>query len=273
MTACLFPRRVPLDEEPLPLPRAVWLVGALGALAIHAAAAALAFHYLPRDPADSNLGAPAMVIDVDLASPRNNPSDLPVGPDNAASAPSPAVIAQKEVVEQTDLPKAVPTDSDDPERVVSPVDSIKPKEEDPKIMTVQAQPSEQSVAAVETAVPTVESAAPSPRSTAPAVGTGDSAARERVNWQKELAAHFNKYKRYPADRAMQAAEVVVNFVLDQMGHVVSVRVVKGSGDPVFDDAALAMLQRSDPVPPPPPLVTQRGLTFTMPVIFHVGGQK
>jgi periplasmic protein TonB len=30
-----------------------------------------------------------------------------------------------------------------------------------------------------------------------------------------------------------------------------------------------MLQRSDPVPPPPPLVADEGLTFSLPVIFHV----
>jgi periplasmic protein TonB len=32
---------------------------------------------------------------------------------------------------------------------------------------------------------------------------------------------------------------------------------------------VAMLQRSNPVPPPPPLVADEGLTFTLPVIFHV----
>jgi TonB family protein len=272
VTARVIPEKVAPDADPLPLPRTVWIIAALGALVIHATAGALAFHYLQRDTSE-DLGAPVMVIDVDLASPRSAPTDLPVGPDTEASAPSPAVVEQKEVVEQMDLPKAVPTETDDPERVVSPTDSIKPKDQDPKMLTIQAQPSEQSAATEATAVPTVESAATSSRSTAPSLGTGDSAIRERVTWQKELAAHFNKYKRYPAERASQAAEVVVTFVLDRMGHVVSSRVAKGSGDPAFDDAAVAMLQRSDPVPPPPPLVAEEGLTFTMPVIFHVNRQK
>jgi hypothetical protein len=30
-----------------------------------------------------------------------------------------------------------------------------------------------------------------------------------------------------------------------------------------------MLHRADPVPPPPPLVADDGLTFSLPVIFHV----
>ncbi len=101
-------------------------------------------------------------------------------------------------------------------------------------------------------MPSVENAAPSSRSVTPAPGTGESAIRERVTWEKELAAHFDKHKRYPAERAMQAAQVVVNFVLDRTGHVLSSRIVKGSGDAAFDDAALAMLQRADPVPAPPP---------------------
>ena len=101
------------------------------------------------------------------------------------------------------------------------------------------------------------------------MGAGDSASALRATWQKELTAHFNKYKRYPADRAMQDAEMLVSFALDRIGHVVSANVVKGSGDAAFDDAALAMLRKSDPVPTPPPRVADEGLNFTMPVIFHV----
>ena len=48
-------------------------------------------------------------------------------------------------------------------------------------------------------------------------GTGESAVRERVTWEKELAAHFNKFKRYPAERSVQAAEVIVSFALDRPG--------------------------------------------------------
>jgi periplasmic protein TonB len=36
--------------------------------------------------------------------------------------------------------------------------------------------------------------------------------------------------------------------------------------------ALAMMRRSDPVPQPPPLVADEGLSFTLPVIFRVEGR-
>jgi TonB family protein len=260
---------MPERQPPSHLSRTVWVVAALGALAIHAGAVGLAVGYMHVDAADQDLGAPAIEIGVELASPRQEPVDLPVGPDTEASAPSPAVVEQKAVVDPTTLPKAIPTETDDPDRAVSPDDAKKVKDDDTKVATVQADPSEQSVAAEATATPTVENAQESPLSTAPSLGTGDSAVRERVTWQKELAAHFNKYKRYPADRTAQSAEVIVSFVLDRIGRVLSTRIVKGSGDSSFDDAAVAMLKRADPVPPPPPLVADEGLTFTLPVIFHV----
>jgi hypothetical protein len=34
-----------------------------------------------------------------------------------------------------------------------------------------------------------------------------------------------------------------------------------------------MLKRADPVPPPPPLVADEGLSFTLPVNFRVKGKS
>jgi protein TonB len=256
-------------DRPRHLSLKIWVLAALGALAIHAGSAALALVSMAPDEAEQDLGAPAIAIGVELTAPHLAPTDLPVGPDTEASAATTAVVEQREVVEQTDLPKAVPTETDNPDRVVAPNDTKKPKDDDPKTPSVEANPSNQTVASEETARPSLETALVSPRSVAPAPGTGESARRERVTWQKELSAHFDKYKGYPPDRWMQRAEVVVSFALDRTGHVLATRIVKGSGDPSFDNAALAMLQRSDPVPPPPPLVADEGLTFTLPVIFNV----
>jgi periplasmic protein TonB len=263
---------MPATNQPRQLSRTIWLTAALGAVALHAGGVALAVSSMRPDNS-IELGAPALEIGVELVSPHLEPNDLPVGPDTPASAAAPSIVEQKMVVEERDLPRALPTETDDPDRVVTPNETKKPRQEDPKIAAVQAMPSTESSAAEETATPTVATAVEAPRSVAPALGTGDSAVRERQTWQKELAAHFNKYKRYPVDRAMQRADVVVSFVLDRLGRVLSTRIVKGSGDPSFDDAALAMLQRANPVPPPPPLVADDGLTFTLPVIFHVKGDQ
>jgi TonB family protein len=258
-------------DQPRNLSRTIWIAAAIGAVAIHAGGLALALTSMQSDSA-TDLGAPAIEIGIELTAPKLDQSDLPVGPDTDAAAPSPAVVEQKTVVEHTDLPKATPTDTDDPDRVVAPNETKKPEEE-PKLETVQAQPSTESIAAEATATPTLQSAQEAPRSVAPSPGTGESARRDKVTWQNELAAHFNKFKRYPGDRAKPRAEVVVSFVLDRVGHVLSKRVVKGSGDSACDAAALDMLQRSDPVPPPPPLVADEGLSFSLSVIFNDKGAE
>ncbi len=256
-----------------PAPLRLWILAALGAIAIHAACVALAVAHFSADEEDDALGAPAIEIGMDLMSPHSEPTDLPPGPDADASAASPAVQQQKAVVEQTELPKDTPTETDDPDRIVTPNDSNKPKEDEPQIAAVPTAPSQESIAAEATAAPSVTAAPEAPRSVAPAQGIGDSARRAILTWQKELSAHFNLHKRYPADRANKSAEIVVTFVLDRTGHILSSSVARSSGDVSFDEAALAMLKRSDPVPPPPALIADDGLTFTLPVIFRVKGQK
>jgi periplasmic protein TonB len=100
------------------------------------------------------------------------------------------------------------------------------------------------------------------------IAGAESPERVRVSWEKELIAHFNRHKRYPAKGALQGAQILVGFILDNTGHVVSAAIVQGSGDTSFDAAALAMIERSNPVPKPPLLVAQNGLSFTLPVIFR-----
>jgi periplasmic protein TonB len=253
-------------------PLFVWGLAALGAAAFHVAVVVVALTHLRSDADDVALGAPAIEVGLEFSAPRIEPSNLPPGPEAEDAAASPAVAAQKEVVKPSDLPKARPTETDDPERVVTPDDSKKPTV-DPNVVATPAAPSEASAASVATAMPNLPSAKESERSVAPAQGTGDSAQLVRATWQKELLAHFTKYKRYPSDRSQEQAEVVVNFELDRTGHVLSTRVVQGSGDASFDAAALAMVRRADPVPAPPPLVADDGLTFTIPIIFRAKGSK
>jgi protein TonB len=261
-----------LDTEQKPS-RRLWVLAALGALALHIGGGALALSHLQTDDLDESLGAPAIEIGLELMSPRIEATDLPPGPDTDASVASPALSEQKAEVKETELPKDVPTETDDPDRVVAPNDSNKPKEDDPKIAAVQTSASTESVAAEATATPSSEAIQQGPRSVAPAQGTGESLRRMRATWQKELIAHLDKHKRYPAQRSQKSAEILVSFALDRMGHILSTSIIKGSGDAAFDEAALAMVRRSDPVPQPPPLVADEGLSFTLPVIFRVKGRS
>lgn len=250
-------------------PARIWVCAAVGAFALHAGCLALALSYTAMDDDDDALGAPAIEIGLDMQAPRTQPTDLPPGPDADASTASPAVVEQKAVIEQSELPKDIPVEAEEPDRVVTTNDPIKPKEDEPMVAVVQTAPSEESAAAEATAAPTVADVPDAPRSVALVQGIGASAQRIRMTWQKELAAHLNRHKRYPSGGDNRNAEIVVNFVLDRTGRILSSRVVRGSGDASYDEAALAMLRRSNPVPPPPPIVADEGLNFTLPVVFKV----
>ena len=254
------------EQEPS---RRLWVFAAVTALVLHIGGAALAISHLQTEEADDALGATAIEIGLELASVRREATDLPPGPDTDASTASPQLAEQKAEVKDTELPQDKPTETDEADRIVTPNESKKPKEDDPKIAAVQTAASTESVAAEATATPSSDKIPEGTRSVAPAIGTGESARRARATWQKELVAHLDKHKRYPAERSQKSAEIQVRFTLDRLGHVLSTSIEKGSGDTAFDEAALAMVRRSDPVPVPPPLIADEGLSFTLPVIFRV----
>jgi len=252
--------------------RRLWIFAALGALALHVVGGALAIGHLREVELDDSLGAPAIEIGLEMMSPRVEATDLPPGPETESSVPSPAAKQTAELKE-AELPKDTPNETEDPDRMVTPNDSSKPKEDESKIAAVQTSASTESVAAEATATPSSENRPQGPRSVAPAQGTGESARRIRATWQKELLAHLDKHKRYPAERSQKSAQILVSFAIDRMGHVISTSIVQGSGDAAFDQAALAMVRRSNPVPPPPADVADEGLNFTLPVIFRVKGRS
>ena len=256
-------------DEPPQASRRLWLVAAAAALVLHLGC--LLFVWADTDD-DSDLafGAPALAIDVDLAAPNREPTNLPVGPDKEETAASPQMVQQQEVLKQSDLPKDTPTETDDPSRLVALDNARKPVDDDPNVKPVQTAPSIESVAQTATATPTLQNVPESTRSTAPVLGIGESAQMARLTWQKTLAALFDKHKRYPDDRPAQNIDVAVRFQIDRLGHLLSSAISKSSGDAAFDEAALAMLKRVDPLPPPPPAVAEdsQGLDFVFVVNFH-----
>jgi hypothetical protein len=152
-----------LDTEQKPS-RRLWIFAGLGALALHVGGGALAVAHLRANDLDESLGAPAIEIGLELMSPHLEAIDLPPGPDTDASVASPALAEQKAEVKETELPKEVSTEADDPDRVVTPNDSKKPKEEDSKIAAVQTSASTESIAAEATATPSSEAVQQGPRS-------------------------------------------------------------------------------------------------------------
>jgi periplasmic protein TonB len=260
-----------MHDDADPLRRKIWIFAAVMALGAHLAFAAFAIARM-SEPDDDDLGAPGIEIAYELASTQNAMSELPPGPESEASAASPPVVEQKTAAKQTDLPKETPVESENPDRLVTIEKTDKPKEDEPEPKAKMMKPSDESAAQEATAAPTIENVLQSAKSTTPDQGTGQSRQRARVTWQKELLAHLDKFKRYPAERSQKSAEIVVTMTLDRTGHVLSANISRGSGDDAFDHAALAMVERASPVPPPPPLIADEGLDFSLPVIFRKTGK-
>ncbi len=248
------------------------MLAGVAALALHLGGAALAVAHLRSVDLDDSLGAPAIEIGLELTSPHLQTTDLPPGPDTEASVASPAIAEQKAELKQTELPKDTPTETEDPDRVVTPNDSNKPKEDDTKVAAVQTSASVESPAVEAMATPSVDDA-PVGRSQAPEQGVGKALQRMKASWVALLSAHFDKHKRNPPLQQFKNAKVVIDVTFDRVGHVVSSSIAESSGDTAYDQAALDMLRRSDPVPQPPPLVADQGLHFTLPVHFRVKGRS
>jgi len=252
--------------------RRLWIFAGVVALTLHIGGAALAFAHLRAADPDDELGAPAIEIGLELSSPQAEVSDLPPGPDTEAAAASPEIAEQKAEVKQTELPKDTPTETEDADQVVTPNDSNKPKEDDPKTATVQTEASQESAAVEAMATPSVEDA-PVGASKAPELGVGKALQRQKASWFGQLSAHFDKHKRNPPLQNFRDAKVMIDVTFDRMGHVVASSIAESSGDAAYDQAAMDMLRRSDPVPRPPPLVADQGLHFTLPVNFRIKGGR
>lgn len=238
------------------------------AVLVHAGGLAAVWSRLEANEDDDQLGARAIETGLELTAPREEDAGLPPGPEAEASAASTPVPDQKAKVAQTDLPKDQPVDTDDPARRAAPDAAKTPKDDTPNRQEAKANPVAESVTSEAAAPPRVDTAHEAARSAAPTQGTGDNVQRVKATWQKELVAHLNRFKRYPSGAAPRGVPVVVSFTLDRTGHVVSASLRQSSGDAAFDQAALTMMARADPVPAPPPRVADEGLEFTIPVIFR-----
>lgn len=246
---------------------APWLAAALVAGSLHLGVAGIAAWTLSADDNFDDEGAPAIELAMDMAAPRTEQTELPPGPEADASAAAPESAQSAAKLQATDRPKEDPVESENPDRMVAVEEPKKPEEKAEE----QQRPSEASTASIAseaTSAPKQEATPPAPVARAPAIGAGRNAQKMKAEWTKRLFAHLNRHKRYPQGVRQRQAEARVIFTLDRAGHVVTAQVSKSAGEPAFDNAALDMMKRSDPVPPPPPLVADEGLTFEIPVAFR-----
>jgi protein TonB len=245
----------------------IWIFAAVVALVLHVAGAALAIVQLRADEEGGSLGAQGRDIGLDLTSLGTEVVDLPPGPESEAVQASAAVTEQKAVEKETDLPKDVATETEDPDRIVTQADSKKPEKEEPEPAAVQATAQPEQAASEATAPQVIEDARVAPRQTVVNQGIGKDKGKLTADWGRKITAIFELHKKYPEEKK-RAATVKVALVINRRGNVVSVNVVESSGDAAYDEAAISMIRRSDPVPPPPAGLTEDQFAFNLDVKFN-----
>jgi TonB family protein len=247
--------------------RRLWAFAAAGALLLHVGGAALAVMHLRTDDLEGALGSQGIEVGLELTSPRAESTDLPPGPDSDASAASSAVPEQKAVEKESDLPKAVPNETDQADQVVTTTDSKKPREDDPKVATVETHASQESAAQEATARQVYDNARESDKSVVVNQGLGKDKQRLSAEWGRRLSAHFKNHQVYPRVHGPKDMNVRVHLALNRLGRVLSVGVVESSGDSAYDEAALSMIRRSDPVPRPPAQLIDERFEYDLDVKF------
>lgn len=265
----------------------VWLACGAVVLVVHGGA----LGYMLTDPPMVMAEEPAAIM-IELAempvAPAAEPIELPPGPqmveaqEKVEEEVPPDPLAEE--VDDTPPPEPLPEEEPVPEVSESPAEDIEvplppppplaqekpepPKERPkPKPKPKKKEKSDLPPAPRTSAAPSIQ-AQNSDRIAAPTAGAATSNSRAPANWRSRLMAHLNRHKRYPSGES-GAGKARVAFSINRAGQVLSARLAGSSGNPRFDEEAVAMVRRASPVPPPPPEVAGGTITFTVPVLFSL----
>jgi periplasmic protein TonB len=98
-----------------------------------------------------------------------------------------------------------------------------------------------------------------------------SAPRIDPSWQSLLLKHLQAFKSYPlgARQRSEQGVVLLAFSIDRNGHVISRRIVKGSGYADLDAEVMELVERAQPMPAFPASMTEGELSLTVPIRFSL----
>jgi periplasmic protein TonB len=241
---------------------------------VHAAGAA--YSLWRGDPEDTD---PEGVFVIELASVTTSALTvahaIAPGPESVDSVEARPAAPQEKAIEETflDVPPLpplpeVPQELILPERIVEkPPEKRDPEEELPQ----QKEVASASQASVASRPLKIDDAAQAKKAAAPMTGLSQQDSRTKTKWQRELVAHLGRFKSYPAasrDRR-ETGQIMLKFELDRSGRVSNAGIARTSGYPRLDAAALDMLNRASPLPPPPASVPGAKFELAVPVKFQL----
>jgi len=128
-------------------------------------------------------------------------------------------------------------------------------------------PAPQPIATPTPTPPQLETAAPK---TAPAPPAPQASSNAPDSWEGRVLARLEKFRRYPgaARSARQQGVVYIRFRMNRGGRVLSSSLVRSSGFPALDQAALETLRRADPLPKIPADRPDE-IELSVPVEFYI----
>lgn len=252
-------------SRPSSLPR--WGLSLLLVLAVHVGVALWSLLWRAQPTPPPVAPPPAMLVELAPA-----PAAAPAAaaaPPPPAPAPPPEPVAPPKLAEAPKPKLAVPPPPPKP-RPQPPKPEPKPQ---PKPEPRPAEPPTPAPAVASAPAAAPANAAPSAKPAAQPAASGSPAPSSAApNWQGILLGHLNRYKRYPeeARRRGQQGVVKLRFVLDGQGKVLSFELAAPSGSAALDRATLEMIQRAQPLPPPPAELLQGGrLEVVAPFVYSL----
>ncbi len=193
--------------------------------------------------------------------------ELPLTPPDI---PTPEVVLPKPEPEKkkTAEPKPEkPKEKPKKEKAEKPKPKPKPEPEpEPEVVQKPTQQTVQQQAA--------KAAAPVQPSAVPAAPSAAEVARvfaAKVTWRGILEAHLQKFHKYPrsAQRRNIEGTALLRFRMDRNGKVLSYSIERTSEHEVLDEAALAMIERAQPLPPLPDDVPGESIELIIPANFNI----
>jgi periplasmic protein TonB len=152
-----------------------------------------------------------------------------------------------------------------------PAEAIKPLQHQAVPTVITAPPPD---VVIQTIAPPPMLAAPpatAPVTAAPQAAPRDGAGQTRDSFLARLLAQLNRFKQYPraAARAHIEGVVMLHFMMDAQGKVLSFEIAKSSGRRVLDNEALALIARAQPLPALPADFPTRTLDAVVPIEFSL----
>jgi protein TonB len=86
-------------------------------------------------------------------------------------------------------------------------------------------------------------------------------------WHNQIVVRLHSNTRFPPQAVRQKGAAKVGFVLDRQGKLVSHWLAESTGNRALDEESLAILERAQPFPMPPPGLKEDGLTLAIPFVF------